>query len=181
MNWKKIELKDDGEVVSLTLSKKDFILVEVKLKKAGIIPQLASKKENVFLFPRDQYDKIVSWSGKTRGIRIIKKKPFFYVEIEEVGRYLDIRANVDLREMLYVCSSCGFKTHDVSELHEEHRGGGVSHACGCCRNYTGSGSLESWETRAQDLKNLETNFKVVYFTNLYGKDSDCEICKGEIR
>lgn len=182
MNYRRMEIKDDGKVVIVRVGAKDYARLGKIFKRLGITVREASRKEATFIFPRSDYDKIVSWTEKnTRGIKVIKKSPnFFYLEIEDSGRFIDIRSNIDIRSIIYVCSSCGFSTEDVSELHEEHSGGGISHTCPSCRNYTGSGSLASWESQDEDLATMEKNYKVVYLTNFYGYDSDCSICKGEV-
>jgi hypothetical protein len=181
MNYKRLEIKDDGEVVIVKMGGKDFAHLGKIFERLGIPVKEASKKDATFIFSRSDYDKVISWTAKTRGIRITRKSPdFFYLKIEDSGRFLDVRSNVNIRPIIYVCSSCGFSTEDVAELHKKTNAGGIHHQCPNCRNYTGSGSSANWENRSEDLADLEKNYKVVYLTNYYGCDSDCSNCRGEV-
>lgn len=183
MNRKRIEIKDDGEVVILTVPQKDFARIGGCLRKAGIEPKESRRKEATFIFPRatGQYGKVISWADNiSRGVRIVRSVPFLFVEIEDSGQFLDIHSNMDIRPDIYLCSSCGFTTEDISATHEERRGGGVTHQCPVCRNFTGSGSLESWESRDEDIQSLEKKFKIEYLNSAYGCDDHCAICKEEV-
>lgn len=80
------------------------------------------------------------------------------------------------KDPIYVCPSCGFKTNDVSEIHEENSEGGMTHFCPKCRAFTGSGSDADWETRSADLSKLETQYEVVYLSNAAGQHKECLKC-----
>ena len=82
------------------------------------------------------------------------------------------------KEKLYMCGSCGFSTEKIEDLHEERENGGVTHTCPECKNYTGQGSKQSWETRDEDIENAEKEHDVHYLDNSYGVRNDCKECKG---
>lgn len=82
------------------------------------------------------------------------------------------------KERIYMCGSCGFSTEKIEDLHEDREGGGVTHHCPECKNYTGQGSKQSWETRDKDIEDAEREYDVHYLDGSYGVRDDCRECKG---